>query len=70
MKLSKRRIDTAPKSDRQYRKTSRPPVAIAGRSWGRVTLRNVAPALLPSDRDTSSNEGSMRSSDAATGRNT
>ncbi len=45
-------------------------MAIAGRSWGRVTLRNVSAALLPSERDTSSNDGSMRSNDAATGRNT
>ena len=70
MKLSKRRIDTAPKSDSTYRQTSSDPVAAAGRIWRRVTRRKAVSGPSPSERAVSSSAGSTRSSTAATGRNT
>ncbi len=43
---------------------------MAGRSCGSVTRRKVDAAVFPSDRDTSSNDGSIRSRAAATGSRT
>lgn len=68
--VSKRMIDTAPKSLRAYSPArSAPPVA-ATRTWRSVTVRNTRSGRRPSDRATSSNPGSARRRAASTGRYT